>query len=130
LRGFRDKLLEVVIQLCRGPANWLPFVDKVNARPNAKEVFRAILEDPIDFESDPWDRLSKDCKDLVRRTMERDPEVGPLQMPRGTRHRMWMPVPRHVIGCGCQFLATSYADAGCSPRHRMRMPCTCHIIRY
>ena len=52
----------------------LPFVDRVNQRPNAKEVFRAILEDPIDFESDPWPRLSPDCKDLVSKMMTRDPE--------------------------------------------------------
>ena len=52
----------------------LPFVDKVNQRPNAKEVFRAILEDPADFSSDPWPRLSDDCRDLVMRLMERDPE--------------------------------------------------------
>jgi len=52
----------------------LPFVDKVNSRPNAKEVFRAILEDPIDFESDPWNRLSAECVDLVKKLMERDPE--------------------------------------------------------
>ena len=52
----------------------LPFVDKVNQRPNAKEVFRAILEDPADFTSDPWPRLSTDCRDLVMRLMERDPE--------------------------------------------------------
>ena len=52
----------------------LPFVDKVNQRPNAKEVFRAILEDPADFTSDPWGRLSPDCRDLVMRLMERDPQ--------------------------------------------------------
>ena len=52
----------------------LPFVDKVNQRPNAKEVFRAILEDPADFTSDPWPRLSADCRDLVMRLMERDPD--------------------------------------------------------
>ena len=51
----------------------LPFVDKVNQRPNAKEVFRAILEDPADFTSDPWPHLSEDCRDLVMRLMERDP---------------------------------------------------------
>ena len=52
----------------------LPFVDRVNQRPNAKEVFRAILEDPIDFKSEPWPRLSADCRDLVMKLMERDPE--------------------------------------------------------
>jgi calcium-dependent protein kinase len=52
----------------------LPFVDRVNQRPNAKEVFRAILEDPVDFTSDPWPRLSGDCRDLVSKMMERDPE--------------------------------------------------------
>ena len=51
----------------------LPFVDRVNQRPNAKEVFRSILEDPIDFESDPWGSLSEDCLDLVKKLLERDP---------------------------------------------------------
>jgi len=51
----------------------LPFVDKVNQRPNAKEVFRAILEDPIDFRSEPWPRLSAECRDLVMKMMDRDP---------------------------------------------------------
>jgi len=51
----------------------LPFVDKVNQRPNAKEVFRAILEDPIDFKSEPWPRLSAECRDLVMKMMNRDP---------------------------------------------------------
>ena len=32
------------------------------------------LEDPIDFESEPWPRLSADCRDLVMKLMERDPE--------------------------------------------------------
>ena len=49
-------------------------MDRVNQRPNAKEVFRAILEDPIDFDSDPWPRLSSDCRDLVQKMMERDHE--------------------------------------------------------
>ena len=52
----------------------LPFVDRVNQRPNAKEVFRAILEDPADFTSDPWGSLSPDCRDLVMSLMGRDPE--------------------------------------------------------
>ena len=47
----------------------LPFVDKVNQRPNAKEVFRAILEDPIDFKSEPWPSLSAECRDLVMKMM-------------------------------------------------------------
>ena len=51
----------------------LPFVDKVNQRPNAKEVFRAILEDPIDFKTEPWPQLSGECRDLVGKMMERDP---------------------------------------------------------
>ena len=51
----------------------LPFVDKVNQRPNAKEVFRAILEDPIDFRSEPWPQLSAECRDLVMKMMDRDP---------------------------------------------------------
>ena len=53
----------------------LPFVDKVNQRPNAKEVFRAILEDQIDFVADPWPRLSPECVDLVRKMLDRDPET-------------------------------------------------------
>ena len=52
----------------------LPFVDRVNQRPNAKEVFRAILEDEIDFSSEPWPSLSPECLDLVQRMLERDPE--------------------------------------------------------
>ena len=51
----------------------LPFVDNVNQRPNAKEVFRAILEDPIDFKTEPWPQLSGECRDLVGKMMERDP---------------------------------------------------------
>ena len=51
----------------------LPFVDRVNARPNAKEVFRAILHDPIDLQSEPWPSLSPECVDLVSKLLERDP---------------------------------------------------------
>ena len=69
--GGRVELRQVAYQLLTGR---LPAVDRVNQRPNAKEVFRAILEDPIDFKSDPWPRLSEDCRDLMMKLMERDPE--------------------------------------------------------
>lgn len=55
----------------------LPFIDKVNARPNAKEVFRAILEDEVDLESDPWSQVSDEAKDFVRKLLDRDPEARP-----------------------------------------------------
>jgi calcium-dependent protein kinase len=55
----------------------LPFVDKVNSRPNAKEVFRAILEDEIDLESEPWPSVSEEAKDFVRKLLDRDPESRP-----------------------------------------------------
>lgn len=55
----------------------LPFTDKVNARPNAKEVFRAILEDPIDFETDPWPAVSEEAKDFVKKLLNKDPEARP-----------------------------------------------------
>ena len=55
----------------------LPFVDTKNARPNAKEVFRAILEDDIDLVSDPWSSVSDEAKNFVRKLLDRDPESRP-----------------------------------------------------
>ena len=55
----------------------LPFTDKINPRPNAKEVFRAILEDPIDFETDPWPEVSEDAKDFVKKLLNKDPDARP-----------------------------------------------------
>jgi calcium-dependent protein kinase len=55
----------------------LPFVDRVNARPNAKEVFRAILEDDVDLESDPWPSVSDEAKDFVAKLLDRDPDARP-----------------------------------------------------
>ncbi len=55
----------------------LPFRDMVNQRPNAKEVFRAILEDPLDLADPPWDVISEEAKDFVEHLLERDPKKRP-----------------------------------------------------
>jgi len=55
----------------------LPFRDVVNQRPNAKEVFRAILEDPLDLDTAPWDVISEEAKDFVDHLLERDPKKRP-----------------------------------------------------
>jgi calcium-dependent protein kinase len=55
----------------------LPFRDVVNQRPNAKEVFRAILEDPLDLADPPWDVISEEAKDFVEHLLERDPKKRP-----------------------------------------------------
>ena len=55
----------------------LPFRDVVNQRPNAKEVFRAILEDPLDLAEAPWEVISEEAKDFVEHLLERDPKKRP-----------------------------------------------------
>lgn len=37
------------------------------------QIFKSILEDDLDFESDPWPKISKEAKDCVRRMLQRDP---------------------------------------------------------
>lgn len=38
-----------------------------------KGIFDAILEGEIDFESDPWPKISRSAKDLVRKMLTQDP---------------------------------------------------------
>ena len=38
-----------------------------------KDVFRAILYADLDFTSAPWDRLSRNARDLVQKLLTRDP---------------------------------------------------------
>lgn len=53
----------------------LPFRDRVNVRPAVKEVLRAVVDDPIDLESDPFPSLSEGARDLLRRLLDRNPET-------------------------------------------------------
>ncbi|KDP43357.1 hypothetical protein JCGZ_25462 [Jatropha curcas] len=36
-------------------------------------IFRQILQGKIDFESEPWPKISESAKDLIRKMLERDP---------------------------------------------------------
>jgi calcium-dependent protein kinase len=39
-----------------------------------KGIFDAILEGHIDFDSDPWPKISDSAKDLVRKMLIQDPK--------------------------------------------------------
>lgn len=39
-----------------------------------KGIFDAILEGHIDFESEPWPKISNSAKDLVRKMLIQDPK--------------------------------------------------------
>lgn len=51
------------------------FLTKQNFR--NKDVFRAVLYSPLDFESLPWDTLSSDAKELLTNLLQRTPEDRP-----------------------------------------------------
>eukprot|EP00798_Chlamydomonas_sp_ICE-L_P002097 gene2097-18156_t len=40
---------------------------------NEKKIFEAVISKPIDFQSQPWPRISEPAKDCVRRMLVRDP---------------------------------------------------------
>lgn len=39
---------------------------------NEQQIFRSILNDDLDFQSDPWPKISKEAKDCVKCMLERD----------------------------------------------------------
>ena len=41
---------------------------------NEKKIFEAVVSKPLDFQSDPWPKISEDAKDCVRRMLVRDPK--------------------------------------------------------
>lgn len=41
---------------------------------NEKKIFEAVVSKPLDFQSDPWPKVSEDAKDCVRRMLVRDPK--------------------------------------------------------
>ncbi|KAJ9518557.1 hypothetical protein QJQ45_018540 [Haematococcus lacustris] len=41
---------------------------------NEKKIFEAVVSKPVDFNSDPWPRISEPAKDAVRRMLVRDPK--------------------------------------------------------
>ncbi|KAK3256591.1 Calcium-dependent protein kinase 25, partial [Cymbomonas tetramitiformis] len=47
----------------------------VNVRPAVKEVLRAVVEDPIDLESDPFPSISEGARDLLSRLLDRNPKT-------------------------------------------------------
>jgi calcium-dependent protein kinase len=50
-----------------------PFKDEENQTLVTKEIWRAVLYEEPNFEGGPWPRLSEECKDFVRRLLEKDP---------------------------------------------------------
>lgn len=51
---------------------WPPFYGG-----NAQQIFRAVLHDSLDLASPPWDTISPQAKDCVRRLLVRDPRKRP-----------------------------------------------------
>eukprot|EP00878_Enallax_costatus_P023678 GHUV01025209.1.p1 GENE.GHUV01025209.1~~GHUV01025209.1.p1 ORF type:complete len:323 (+),score=102.03 GHUV01025209.1:57-971(+) len=51
---------------------WPPFYGS-----NAQQIFRAVLHDSLDLASPPWDSVSTQAKDCVRRMLVRDPRKRP-----------------------------------------------------
>ncbi|GAX77412.1 hypothetical protein CEUSTIGMA_g4858.t1 [Chlamydomonas eustigma] len=41
---------------------------------NEKKIFEAVISKPLDFQSDPWPKISEPAKDCVRRMLQRDPK--------------------------------------------------------
>ncbi|MEW5299955.1 MAG: hypothetical protein WDW38_002778 [Sanguina aurantia] len=41
---------------------------------NEKKIFEAVMSKPVDFQSDPWPRVSDPAKDCVRKMLMRDPK--------------------------------------------------------
>ncbi|KAG1657951.1 hypothetical protein FOA52_004721 [Chlamydomonas sp. UWO 241] len=39
-----------------------------------KKIFEAVISKPLDFQSDPWPKISEPAKDCVRRMLQRDPK--------------------------------------------------------
>lgn len=37
-------------------------------------IFRQILKGKLDFESEPWPKISDSAKDLIKKMLERDPK--------------------------------------------------------
>uniref|UniRef100_A0A383VCA4 non-specific serine/threonine protein kinase n=1 Tax=Tetradesmus obliquus TaxID=3088 RepID=A0A383VCA4_TETOB len=56
------------IMLC----GWPPFYGS-----NAQQIFRAVLHDSLDLASPPWDSVSAQAKDCVRRMLVHDPRKRP-----------------------------------------------------
>mmetsp|Transcript_8003 Transcript_8003/g.27483 ORF Transcript_8003/g.27483 Transcript_8003/m.27483 type:complete len:304 (-) Transcript_8003:70-981(-) len=50
-----------------------PFRDEEGQQQTAKEVWRAVLYEEPDFETDPWPRISGEAKDLVSSLLVKDP---------------------------------------------------------
>mmetsp|Transcript_18592 Transcript_18592/g.56153 ORF Transcript_18592/g.56153 Transcript_18592/m.56153 type:complete len:489 (-) Transcript_18592:1324-2790(-) len=53
-----------------------------------RDVFRAVLYSPLDFDSPPWDRLSGDAKDLVHSLLQRDADMRPTALE--ALHHPWL----------------------------------------
>eukprot|EP00775_Hariotina_reticulata_P001153 gene1153-1493_t len=51
---------------------WPPFYGS-----NAQQIFRAVLHDSLDLASPPWDTVSTQAKDCVKRMLARDPRKRP-----------------------------------------------------
>lgn len=41
---------------------------------NERKIFESIMRDPLDFNSEPWPRISAPAKDCVRKMLQRDPK--------------------------------------------------------
>uniref|UniRef100_A0A7R9VP03 Calcium-dependent protein kinase n=1 Tax=Chlamydomonas euryale TaxID=1486919 RepID=A0A7R9VP03_9CHLO len=39
-----------------------------------KKIFESVISKPLDFQSDPWPKISEPAKDCVRRMLQRDPK--------------------------------------------------------
>jgi len=50
-----------------------PFRDEEGQSKVPKEIWRAVLYEEPDFESDPWPRISAEAKDFIRLLLEKDP---------------------------------------------------------
>ncbi|XP_039072008.1 calcium-dependent protein kinase 24-like [Hibiscus syriacus] len=67
----------VSCEICSGLYSWGDRMDWLveNLRDNEEGIAHAIIRGKIDFERDPWPKVSEETKDLVKRMLDHDPRT-------------------------------------------------------